>query len=103
MKLEIHHLGERVLYLAQNGLCFYCGKPMSPIKAQPRKGGRISGWTKDHLVPKSYVKSRKISLKFNTVLSHERCNQQKGARFPTKREVQKFKVVYRTLADMVNT
>lgn len=81
----------RILYLAQEGLCFYCNKPMSPKTDNVKQGG----WSKDHFISKQYLKrkNRHWKLKFNIVLAHPGCNVRKGSRFPTKSEVAKFRKI----------
>lgn len=80
-----------VLYLAQQGRCFYCDKIMAPMKSNKD----VQGWNRDHFVPLKITKKWSIELKFNFVLAHPKCNRKKADRFPTQLEVLKFKKLYR--------
>lgn len=74
------HIGWRQLFAAQRGHCFYCGQFL-----------HRQHWTRDHLFPKSRGWR---TLPLNQVLCCAGCNQKKGARLPTERELAKARVVY---------
>ena len=78
------------IFLAQRGKCFYCGRPMSWMP-----GSYSTSYTKDHFE----AKSKGHSLNGNMVLAHEPCNSKKSNRDPIKRERQRFKYLYRRVAD----
>lgn len=74
----------RLIFLAQKGKCFYCGKYLSPwawAADNPR------GWTKDHFVPKSKGGAKGNN---NVVIACHPCNRKKGANLPTQKQQRKF-------------
>lgn len=80
----------RRLFIAQEGKCFYCEQNISPKTCN-----------RDHFIPRSVVRAKNWSLKYNIVLTHVKCNQDKRDRFPTYHEVQKFKTVYKKVQEVV--
>lgn len=70
------------LFLAQQGKCFYCNKPMDSQSYPSNK----NGFTKDHFMPKS----KGNSLNRNKVLAHFKCNQEKKNKSPTMAQLKKF-------------
>lgn len=62
------------LYKAQKGLCFHCGKEMSPNPV--RKKGKLftKGWTREHVIPIAHGGKNKN----NVVLAHVACNGKRG-------------------------
>ena len=77
---------KRDLYLVQCGKCFYCGKFMSAFPWHPTN---IRGYTVDHLYPRSKPDENPLPKGNNSVLACVSCNQKKGNRLPTSKEVQK--------------
>lgn len=79
------HVDFRLLYLAQEGRCFYCDRPMNP---EPATGSRATGrgWTKDHFYPKSAGNG----LVRNVVMACLRCNGIKGSINPTAEQQSSF-------------
>lgn len=73
-------------FLVQQGLCFYCEKPMLLTRAS-RKGDH--GWTVDHFYPRCDRPRLKL-----IVLAHALCNHAKGSRQPTAEEVRRYEVMY---------
>lgn len=63
----------RKLFDAQEGICYLCNDPLT-----------IYDITVDHVVPKS--RGGKDSMR-NILLTHSRCNSEKGNRMPTKNEL----------------
>ena len=86
--MELKKLSYIELLIGQNGLCFYCGKPMSH-----RSEDKLVGFTKDHFYPK--CKGNKLNG--NVVLAHRLCNEKKSDREPTKYEKIKFEKLYKKM------
>lgn len=85
------------LWHAQHGRCFHCDGIMSPWSAPNHKENDI-GWTREHFVPRKHLRG-KVKPKFNIVLAHAGCNLKRGSRFPTEKEVIKFKTIHMELFD----
>lgn len=67
---------DKVKILArQNGLCFYCDKPL----------GAMIIW--DHFVPRHANGPHHLN---NRVAAHNECDGKKGGRLPTEAEIEKF-------------
>ncbi len=64
---------EKILWEEQDGLCYYCNKPMRLTYGYP------DSMTRDHRIPKS----KGLRLLNNIVLACYRCNQQKADTVPT--------------------
>lgn len=81
-----------LLYAYQNARCFYCNKYM--VYAAHR-GGHMNegGYTIDHLFPRS----KGFRKAGNCVLSCRRCNEIKGNRMPTLKEIAKAAKLYVTM------
>lgn len=65
----------RLMDVQQGGRCFYCDGTIG------------AGATLDHLIPRAYGGADDPA---NVVLAHRRCNQRKGDRLPTGRELDRF-------------
>lgn len=81
------------LYQAQNASCFYCGLYMTPQQhgnKSKTKCDRSSGYTYDHLFPRSLG----FSLRANKVLACNHCNQAKGSNMPTVAQIVKARKMY---------
>lgn len=83
------------LYLAQEGKCFHCGHNILPYVCSSKSTEK--GWTIEHVVPQSYEKKLGVTLKFNIVLVHKKCNRKKGNKFPKKKEVHKLVEIYKKI------
>jgi 5-methylcytosine-specific restriction endonuclease McrA len=80
------------LLRAQNRLCFYCNCRMYPRNFKDRYNPmRV---TRDHVFP---VASTGKGLINNVVLAHRQCNEKKGSRQPTEREIEKTKELYQKM------
>ena len=90
--MSISSITPRKLWETQHGRCFHCDGIMSPWSEDSKNG---IGWTREHFVPKKFIRQMKSGApKFNVVLAHGNCNRQRGAKYPTKEEVQKFSRIY---------
>lgn len=78
--MEAKHNDYRVMYIAQDGNCFYCQRPLQP---KVHKHNCTNGWTRDHFKPKSGGNT----LLENTVLSCHKCNTLKGHQEPDQDEL----------------
>lgn len=80
----------RLLYLAQEGRCFYCDTDIVPRQqgAGQRKP-KARDWTRDHLLPKRDG----FDANDNTVLACSSCNSRKGHRAPTAAEIERYKAL----------
>jgi len=67
------------LWVAQDGLCFYCGNPMMGHNFEI-----------DHVLPKSKGGHRHK----NSVACHWKCNRKKSNRLPTLIELNRLDAVY---------
>jgi len=76
------------IWTCQGGNCFYCHRPMSWTP-----GSYATSFTKDHFYPKVNGNG----LNGNTVLCHEKCNQDKKARMPNRIEKEQFKKLYQKI------
>lgn len=96
MKEIKHPISYRLLFLAQNGRCFYCDGEMQPKSFVEPNHIHLRacrrGWTIDHLYPKCETHSGVN----NIVFAHHGCNTKKGRRQPTPEEVARYEtlVVY---------
>ena len=90
----------RLLYLAQEGRCFYCRRPLNPCTTNSRihppertvdKSATLPGWTRDHF------KARSLGGKLlaNVVLSCSYCNSHKAAMPPTDENQLRFEILMR--------
>jgi 5-methylcytosine-specific restriction endonuclease McrA len=81
-----------LLYAYQNARCFYCGKY---IKYFVHRGGNKNdeGYTIDHLFPRS----KGFRKAGNIVLACRRCNEMKGNRMPTIKELTKAFELYKLM------
>jgi HNH endonuclease len=70
---------DHALLTAQGGRCFYCEERFRPTE-----------WTRDHVRPKSAG----FEAPFNIVLACDSCNSKKGARLPTKEELERLASLY---------
>lgn len=86
-----------LLWNAQEGRCFHCGHLMSTWPANPNHNNRDVGWSREHFIPKMYLKRMKGEIKYNLVLAHAQCNMDRGHRFPTPEEVVKFRQIYKRI------
>ena len=73
---------EIVLFMAQQGKCFYCDLPIDTI-TYPQSN---EGYTRDHF----NARCKGNSITGNKVLAHRLCNEKKDARSPTQSEIDKF-------------
>lgn len=64
----------------QNHFCFLCDQTLDDYEI-----------TKDHLIPKSLGSSKHWD---NVVLTHRRCNSNKGNRMPTMVEIRKYASIF---------
>lgn len=86
----------RELYKAQGQRCFLCGQYMS--KHVHHHDDNPNGWTRDHLVPRSYLrKNRRKYLLYNIVLTHLKCNLKRGSRLPTRHQRRKRNHLYKKI------
>ena len=83
----------RILYIAQEGRCFYCNSELSPRSWGKRNK---SGWTRDHFRPKRYG----AALLGNVVLCCFGCNLEKSDRMPTQEEGRRFNELSETYDGM---
>lgn len=81
----------RILYIAQQGKCFYCGKFLSKFADCTVEDHR--GWTKDHVYPKSKPLPHHMNGQNNKVLACMPCNSKKGSRRPRKPEIARLKFI----------
>lgn len=92
----------RVLYIAQHGLCFYCGVPMNPKcdgkhKMKPHsKNANCRGWTRDHFYPRKDGHR----LTDNVVLSCSYCNLTKSGNEPSTQQIVAFAVLRKRYAEI---
>lgn len=68
------------LWLAQDGKCFHCGKPMLTVPAKKVGGSYDRGWTREHIVPRK-LGGRNAN---NIVLACVPCNSRRGHSQPTE-------------------
>lgn len=73
------------IWRAQDKICFLCGEKMYPVSVK----NPTHGWSIDHVRPKSAGNSRVR----NSLISHTRCNHDKGDRAPTACELLLLDVV----------
>ena len=79
-----------LLYMIQQGLCFYCDKPMS-VLTHPQE---VAGYTRDHF----YSAASGNGLTGNKVLAHHHCNNRvKGGKLPTMEQKIKFNKITQAL------
>lgn len=81
------------LYAYQNARCFYCNCYMKFHTYHPENVDRQYGFTIDHLFPRS-MGYTKVG---NSVLSCRHCNEKKGNRIPTTKEILKAWNLYQQL------
>lgn len=81
-----------LLYAYQNARCFYCNKY---IEYFAHHGGHKNekGYTIDHLFPRS----KGFRKAGNSVLACRRCNEIKGNRMPTMKEITKAFELYKLM------
>lgn len=81
-----------LLYAYQNAKCFYCNKYMEFFA---HRGGHVlqKGYTIDHLFPRS----KGFRKAGNSVLCCRRCNEIKGNRMPTVKEINKAFELYKLM------
>ena len=81
-----------ILYAYQNARCFYCNKYIEFI---PHHGGHrmAKGYTIDHLFPRS----KGFRKAGNSVLACRVCNEVKGNRMPTLKEISKAMNLYKLM------
>lgn len=86
-----------VLYDRQEGLCFYCGEPIDNAHFKSSD----NGYSVDHFFPKKSG----ASLKNNAVLTHPKCNAEKGCGIPSFYDTIVFNAMYagKTLMEAVKT
>lgn len=78
-----------LLYAYQNARCFYCNKYIEYI-AHSGGAKEEKGYTIDHLFPRS----KGFRKAGNSVLACRRCNEIKGNRWPTVKEITKASELY---------
>lgn len=71
-------IGLAHVWAAQGCCCFYCTRPLSLREA-----------TRDHLIPRARGKT----LVCNIVASCHRCNRRKGSNIPSRRTIERARVV----------
>lgn len=94
-------ISKRMLFVAQQGKCFYCGRFLSVWRVD---SGNPMGWTHDHFFPKSSYKDNKQLMAMgghinkNAVLSCQPCNSHKKAKMPTEQQKKKHQRLYTLLS-----
>lgn len=84
------------IYLAQQGRCFHCTKPMlMSACVRSASGNHNNGWTREHVTPRS--KGGRRGYK-NVVLAHAKCNHRRGNADPTPDMVERHARI-RLIAD----
>lgn len=82
------------LWKAQAGCCWICRERMVP-PTDPRPAHHPKRASLDHVWPRSvYGENGDFGL---TLLAHRECNEQRGNRIPTDREIRELVAVYRRL------
>lgn len=81
-----------LLYAYQNARCFYCNKYVEFI---PHNGGNRleKGYTIDHLFPRS----KGFRKAGNSVIACRACNELKGNRLPSMKEIEKAASLYKLM------
>ena len=69
------------------GCCYLCDCPVNTDEA-----------TMDHVLPKSYG----FKIAGNIMPAHQKCNLQKGDRFPTFKEIEKAEYAYAAIGGLFN-
>lgn len=92
--MKLGHVDYRILYLAQEGRCFYCKRPLPLTSYNKRKQ---EGWTRDHFLPKSSGKK----LTRNVVFSCYECNFGKANAMPSEEQRYDFMELLTKCMDMI--
>lgn len=89
------------IYMAQEGRCFHCEKPMLMSAATKKVNGSINGgWTREHVIPLSKGGRRGWP---NIVLAHFGCNGKRGNGDPTPAMLKRHDRIRFVASDMIDT
>lgn len=94
---NMNHIYPELLWNAQEGRCFHCNKLMSQWPQRADGSNVDIGWSREHFIPRMYLKKMQGEIKYNLVLAHGSCNMERGHRFPTPKEVEKFVNIYKRI------
>lgn len=90
------------IYMAQEGRCFHCTRPML-MSAAVKKAKNCSyndGWTREHVIPRSKGGRRGWQ---NVVLAHAKCNHKRGDTDPTSEMLKRADRIRFVARDMIDT
>jgi Uncharacterized protein conserved in bacteria len=83
------------LWVAQDGMCFHCGRPMAFERATQMKHPPLA-WSREHVVP--YSKGGRAGT--NIVLAHYKCNTERGNQDPSEEMLQKARRIWERAATL---
>lgn len=88
--MNLNYRTSAQLYELQGGACFYCDCTLRPYPWRNKAPQHLKGYTRDHVLPQ--VLGGGVEL--NIVLACFDCNNDKGDRAPTAREVAICKLLH---------